>query len=114
MTEHAFPSKISGNIFVVRPTGYLNGETCEKLRLFILEAVDRGSRKLLIDLAAVTVINSPGITKLLEVAEDLSATHKAALGFVGVSDLYRDVFQVTGLSGLSTIFDSETQAMKEL
>ncbi|HOT29092.1 MAG TPA: STAS domain-containing protein [Candidatus Ozemobacteraceae bacterium] len=114
MTENAFSFVISGDIYIVRPAGYLNGETCERLRLFLLEAVDRGSRKVLIDLAGVTVINSPGITKLLEVAEDLSATHKAALGFVGVSDLYRDVFQVTGLSGLSTIFDSETQAAEEL
>lgn len=80
----------------------------------LLNSVDLGSRKLLIDLAAVTVINSPGITKLLEIAEELAGIRKAALGFIGVSDLYRDVFQVTGLSGLSTIFDSESQAAEEL
>lgn len=114
MTSNPFPAQAVGNIFIVRPSGYLGDEACLGLKSQVLEALNQGAGKVLIDLAAVAVINSPGITRLLEIAEEVTGTHRADLGFVGVTDLYRDVFQVTGLSSLATIFEDEPQAIREL
>ncbi len=111
MTINKFISLKYGKVFIVRPTGYLNDATGDLLRNQLLAAVNDGFTIFLLDLTGVTVINSPGVTRLLEIAEDLTAIHHAVLSFTGVSDLYREVFQVTGLSALATIYSDEQEAL---
>ncbi|GEM_PF-5390300 len=114
MALNKFNSLKHGKLFIVRPSGYLSDETGGLLYNQLLAAVKEGYACFLVDLTEVTVINSPGVTRLLEIAEDLTAVHHSELSLCGVSELYREIFQVTGLASLATIYDSEQEALTAL
>lgn len=111
MTLNNFNCQKHGRLFIVHPTGYLNDETGNLLYNQLMAAVNEGFTCFLLDLTEVTVINSPGVTRLLEIAEDLTAVHHSELSFSGVSELYQEIFQVTGLASLVTIYRSEQEAL---
>lgn len=113
MNNIDFPAAMSGNTMIIRPTGYLNTETCLKLKLAIQGEIKNGCRQFLLNLAKVTVINSPGITQLLEIAEEVICDHKGRLAFAEVSQLYQEVFQVIGLNRLVDIYDNEQEALAD-
>lgn len=114
MTLNKFTSLKRGKLFIVRPTGYLNEETGSLLYDHLTAATNEGFTCFLLDLTEVTVINSPGVTRLLEIAEDLTAVHHSELSLCGVSELYQEIFQVTGLSSLVTIYNNDQEAITAL
>lgn len=114
MQTHEFPRQLKDKVLVIRPAGYLNEELCLKLKKELLQDLKKGTSLFVLDLEKVTVINSSGITQLLEIAEEVILNHKGKLGFSGVSQLYLEVFQVIGLTGIADIYSSEQEAVEDL
>lgn len=114
MQTYEIPRKLIGKILVIRPVGYMNEELCLKLKKELQQDLKSGASLFVLDLEKVTVINSSGITQLLEIAEEVILNHKGKLAFSGVSQLYLEVFQVIGLTGIADIYATEHEAIEDL
>jgi len=101
----------SGDALFLRPQGYLDELAGQQLRDAALEAISQGVRLFILNFEKTTVIYSPGITQILELAEDVVYDHKSKLALVGVSSLYSEVFQVVGLTRMVEVFPSEEAAL---
>ncbi|MFZ5949528.1 MAG: STAS domain-containing protein [Candidatus Rifleibacteriota bacterium] len=101
-------------VLILRPSGYLNEEAFLKLRAVIDARLEEGWKDLVFNLEAVSVINSPGITQLLELTETVLYDYRGTIALVKVPALYVEVFQVIGLLRLTEVFSSEEDAVKRL
>lgn len=114
MTNFSSQAEMIETVFVIRPSGYLDEAGGKALRTAFNEPLQRGCQKFLINLAGTPVINSQGITQILEICEAVIFEQKGSLALVGLSELYTDVFEVVGIMQLVTVYSDEAAALKEL
>jgi anti-anti-sigma factor len=111
MPEFKCETIVQGEACIVRTHGYLNDEAGRAVRTACEAVAPQGVKRFIISLADSPVINSPGITALLELAEWLVYEQKVRLIFVGLKDLHKNVFKVVGLLKLSTLHEDENSAL---
>ncbi|OGK05308.1 MAG: hypothetical protein A2W80_16715 [Candidatus Riflebacteria bacterium GWC2_50_8] len=113
MSEFKLEKEFAGDVLILRPEGYFNEQAGQTVRAFIKDSPVEKTRKVVLNLAKVAVINSPGITQILELTEDILYEIKGKIVLVGVSQLYLEVFQVIGLTGMTSIFVDEKSAIAQ-
>lgn len=69
-----------------------------------------GGARVLLDFRKVDYINSTGIAVIVGVLAMARAENRV-VGAYGLSDHYREVFQITRLADFMTIYDDETAAV---
>lgn len=111
MSTFTCETALQGESFVVRSRGYLDEEGGRALREAVEVAIPQGFRRLILNLSGSAVINSQGITQLLEIAELVVMRRKSKLAFVGLTDLQRNVFNVMGLLRLGKAYADEAAAL---
>ena len=114
MASITVTSSEKDSVCVIRPSGYLDEIGGKELREAFHPFLQKGFKKFILNLAGTPVINSQGITQILELGEELLYDQKAVLAIVGLSELYLDVFQVVGISKFAKIVSNEENALKEL
>lgn len=114
MSQYSFDKLLSGNICILRFTGYFDAAAGEELRQSVCDISSQSIRNLVLNLEKVSVINSPGITKILELTEDFVYERSGQVAMVGVSQLYQEVFQVVGLTSLATLCLDEKSALEKV
>lgn len=114
MAPVSFNNSEKAGIYLVRPSGYLDETGGVELRLAFDVPLQKGFKKFLLDLKGAPVINSQGITQILELGEALLYDQKATLAITGLSELYLDVFQVVGITKFAKIYGTEEEALKAL
>lgn len=116
MTVETFELRVAesiGAVAVLEVTGYINNEGGEAIAREAGRLLDAGTRVLLFDLHATRIINSIGISLLLEVLErtlDLGGT----LAFCCLSPSISKTFQIMGLAQYARIFPDRATALGEL
>ena len=113
MSEFKFKREYAGDVLILRPEGYFNEQAGQVVRAFLKESPAEKTRMVVLNLEKVAVINSPGITQILELTEEILYERKGQLALVGVSQLYLEVFQVIGLTGMASIFPDEKSAIAQ-
>lgn len=103
-----------GDCYIIRPSGYLDQVAGKAVRAFFEPPLGQGVRKFILNLEGSPVINSQGITQLLELVETLQYDFKATLALVGLSNLHLDVFHVIGILKLVQVFPDEGAALQGL
>jgi anti-anti-sigma factor len=73
--------------------------------------VSDGVNKMLLNCEQLTYINSSGLRVILVVAKELTRT-EGELRICGLKDPVRQVFDITGFSGILTVLDSESEALE--
>ena len=101
------------SVCVVRPSGYLDETGGKELLAAFNPPLQKGFKKFILNLSGTPVINSQGITQILELGEMLMYDQKAVLAIVGLSELYLDVFQVVGIAKFAKILPNEETALKD-
>jgi len=114
MSEYKFDKQISGDFFILRFEGYFNEQAGRAVRQTMRESLGESARNLVLNLEKASVINSPGITQILELVEDFTYERKGQVAFVGVSQLYQEVFQVVGLTSMASMCNDEKTAMAQI
>ncbi len=102
------------DVFIASPSGYLDEDGGQAFRRIVKGSFQKGFKKFIINLSANPVINSLGITQILETFEEILYDQKGAIGIVALSEIYYDVFQVVGILRLVKLFSDEEEALKEL
>ncbi|MBS1912459.1 MAG: STAS domain-containing protein [Bacteroidetes bacterium] len=103
-----------GQIWLVEPRGeFVGGDETDELRTALDEANKAGATKLLVDLAGVSYLNSTALGVLI--AGHTSFTKRGAeIVLCNVSDNIRNIFVITKLTLVFTIYESRDEALKHL
>jgi anti-anti-sigma factor len=70
--EFKLTSEVKGDVLIIYTSGYVNNEGGEKIATEFSGHFDKGIRKVVIDLEKSKVVNSIGISFLIEVIEKLN------------------------------------------
>lgn len=103
-------SRKSGEMLVVYIDGYLNSLLGEEVERVVQEALDTGSRKVLLNFEGTRLINSIGISIIIEVVEKIMG-RSGMLAFCCLSRINRELFQMTGVARYVRVFDTEEEAL---
>ena len=114
MTEElrvAVERRNGGAILYTR--GYINNVGGEEIANRAYELMDGGVRALLLNLRDTKIVNSIGISILIEIIEKM-IDRGGKIGFCCLTPVIHKTFQIMGLANYASIFDSEDAAVREM
>lgn len=102
-----------GPLAVVYTEGYINNQGGEEIARAAYELVDGGYRRLLLNLTGTKIINSIGISILIEIIEKMIEI-EGKLAFCNLTHTIDKTFHIMGLSQYASIFPDEASALDTL
>ncbi|HVS31316.1 MAG TPA: STAS domain-containing protein [Thermoanaerobaculia bacterium] len=114
MTEElrvAVERRTAGAILYTK--GYINNVGGEEIANRAYELMDEDVRMLLLNLRETKIVNSIGISILIEIIEKMM-DKGGKIAFCCLTPVIHKTFQIMGLANYATIYDSEESAVKEL
>ncbi len=100
-------------VAVVYTDGYINNQGGEEIAKVAYELLDEGYKKLLLNLAETKIVNSIGISILIEIIEKMIEV-EGKLAFCNLTPTIDKTFHIMGLAQYTSIFQDETAAMEGL
>lgn len=101
-----------GDVTVMDVSGRITlGEGSSSLRESIRELLNKGQRKILLNLADVSYIDSSGIGELVSGYTSV-ANQGGKLKLVNLTKRVRDLLQITKLYTVFEVFDDEAEAVR--
>jgi len=98
---------------LIAAAGYINNEGGQAIADAATELIDGGCGTLLIDLDGTRIINSIGVSILLEIMEKL-LEDKGTLAFCNLTPTISKTFEIMGLVQYATVFPDRDTARSEL
>ncbi|MEB3198511.1 MAG: STAS domain-containing protein [Candidatus Sericytochromatia bacterium] len=102
-----------GRYAVLATEGYINNVGGERLGEAANLLMAEGYTRLVINLEKSTVINSIGISILIEVIEKMQESH-GALAFCHLTRTIQKTFTIMGLAQYAAVFETEPEAVQAL
>ena len=93
--------------------GYINNIGGEEIANRAYELMDGGVTTLLLNLRETKIVNSIGISILIEIIEKM-IDRGGRIGFCCLTPVIHKTFQIMGLANYAAIYDTEDAATKEL
>jgi anti-anti-sigma factor len=103
-------AKEKGDVTILHVAGYLNSLMGETLEDSVNGRMESGKMKLILNFGKTRMINSVGISIIIGIVETISEKG-GILAFTNLSRVNRELFDITGVSNLVKIFDSEEDAL---
>lgn len=102
----------SGEIGVIELKGSLvGGEETDELRNAVQDFIEQGNKKLIIDLAKVTYLNSTAIGVLVS-AHTTYSRNKGRIRLCGINKNINNIFVITKLTMVFDIAETREEAIK--
>ena len=98
---------------VLYTKGYINNVGGEEIANRAYELMDDGVRTLLLNLRETKIVNSIGISILIEIIEKM-IEKGGKIGFCCLTPVIHKTFHIMGLANYASIFDSEETAIQQL
>ena len=95
---------------ILRTDGYVNNLGGEKIAEVANQLIDEGVRCVILNLEKSQVVNSIGISILIEVIERMVEEEGGRIAFCHLTKTIAKTFQIMGLTQYAQIYDSETEA----
>jgi anti-sigma B factor antagonist len=105
-------SELDEQTTVVSVEGELDLSTAPRLKAVLIESLDAGSERIVVDLSRVTFIDSTALAVLVGVNKRLPAT--ARLAIVWTLEKVLQIFEFSGTDGLFAIFPTLEQALDDV
>jgi len=103
-------SEMRGDVAILYVDGYLNSLLAETLEKSVLGKMGDGYMKFIMDFDRTRMINSIGISIVIGIVK--SITEKGGvLAFTHLSRVNRELFDITGVSGLVKVFKDKEEAL---
>jgi len=106
-------SRLDGDAAIIYPKGYLNNLSGESLVIECGIYIGKGITKIVVNFGETSLINSIGISLLLQIIEDLRNI-KGTICCTNMSKFLKDTFEMLGLMKHMSVFPTETEALKYL
>ncbi|MDE2923602.1 MAG: STAS domain-containing protein [Acidobacteriota bacterium] len=98
---------------VIYTDGYINNQGGEEIAEAAYGLLDEGFGTLLLNLAGTKIVNSIGISILIEIIEKMIEV-EGRLSFCNLTPTIEKTFHIMGLAQYSSIFPDEQAAVTEL
>ena len=102
-----------GDAAILCTRGYINNLGGEEIASRAYELMDDGVRTLLLNLKETKIVNSIGISILIEVIEKMTEKD-GRIAFCCLTPVIQKTFQIMGLAQYAAIFTDEDSATREL
>jgi anti-anti-sigma factor len=113
MSDFQVTVKEVDNVVVLATDGYLNNIGGEKISEICDEYLDKGKNMFLINLEKSTVVNSIGVSILIEIIEKLQEVD-GKLAYCNLASIVEKTFNIMGLTKYSTIYKDEEAGLSDL
>src|SRR3954465_11378915 len=98
---------------VIYTEGYVNNQGGEGIARVAYKLIDEGLRVLLLNLGGTKIVNSIGISILIEIIEKMIEI-TGRRGFCSLTPTIEKTFHIMGLAQYAPIFSDETSAVAQL
>ena len=109
--EFNLTTRSEGDIVIIKTSGYLNNVGGEQIAEECYKEIDAGKKLFLIDLEESKVVNSIGVSILIEIIEKLQDVD-GKLGYYNLAPIVEKTFNIMGLTKYSSVFQSESEALE--
>ena len=106
-------SEVHGKVAVINAPSYVNNQAAEAIAAEGTRLVEDGVIHLILNLAESKVVNSVGISIIIEVI-DKATKNGGSLSFCCVSPTIEKTFQIMGLKQLAGIYQDESMALASI
>lgn len=113
MSSFIKSTKEANQIVIIETDGYLNNEGGEAISAICYEKIKVGQHKFLINMAGTKVVNSIGVSILIEIIEKLQEVN-GKIGYYNLAPIVAKTFNIMGLTKYSTVFATEEEAVGAL
>ena len=113
MSDFSLTTKKEGEILIIKTDGYLNNVGGEKIAEACYENIDSGTKNILLDLENSKVVNSIGVSILIEIIEKLQEVD-GKLAYCNLASIVDKTFNIMGLTKYSTIYKDEEAGISDL
>ncbi len=104
----------NGEVIIIEPKGSLvGGDETDELRTVVADLIEKGNKKLVVDLGKVTYMNSTAIGALVS-AHTSYANRKGKVVLCNVNKSINNIFVVTKLSMIFQVADDRPEAVLAL
>ena len=110
MSDFSLSVREQGDVVVIETTGYLNNVGGEKVSEACYEKMDGGKKHFLLNLENSRVVNSIGVSILIEIIEKLQDVD-GKLGYYNLAPIVEKTFNIMGLTKYSTVYGSEAEGV---
>ena len=90
------------DLLIVRPRGRLDSSSAPEMERLIAEQLDTGTQRLVLDFTSLDYISSAGLRVVLVAGKKLRAS-KGKMVLVGLQDMVREVFEMSGFLALFAV-----------
>ena len=97
---------------VIYTEGYINNQGGEEIARVAYELIDRGRKNLLLNLAGTKIVNSIGISILIEIIEKMLEID-GKLAFCNLTPTIEKTFNIMGLTQYADIYADEEAAVDQ-
>ena len=111
MSEFTIKEDVVDDIVILETDGYLNNIGGEKISEVFDKYLNEKKNKFLINLEKTTVVNSIGVSILIEIIEKLQDVD-GKLGYYNLAPIVEKTFNIMGLTKYSTIYGSEPEGLE--
>ena len=111
MSDFTIKVREEGDITILETSGYLNNFGGDRVASICKQSISEGKRKLLINMEDTKMVNSIGVSILIEVIEDLQGVN-GKIAYYNVAPIVEKTFNIMGITNYSKIFTSEEDAIK--
>jgi len=114
MTDRAFTASIrmQDNLPIIDMAGDINAFADQELQDIYTIAASHSTSTIALNFSAVTYINSTGIALIVNLLAQARKSGKR-LAVFGLSDHYKEIFQITRLVDFLTIYPDEASLLAE-
>ena len=113
MSDFITSVKDNNSIVIIETNGYLNNVGGEAVSAVVYEKMAQGQTKFLINMAGTKIVNSIGVSILIEIIEKLQEV-EGKIGYYNLAPIVAKTFNIMGLTKYSSVFESEEAAVNEL
>jgi len=113
MNEFITNVKENNSIVIIETNGYLNNVGGEAVSTLVYEKMGQGKTKFLINMASTKIVNSIGVSILIEIIEKLQEVN-GKIGYYNLAPIVAKTFNIMGLTKYSTVYETEEAAVNEL
>ncbi|HVR30522.1 MAG TPA: STAS domain-containing protein [Thermoanaerobaculia bacterium] len=99
-------------IAMIYTDGYINNQGGEEIARVAYQLVDEGYRSLVLNLEKTKIVNSIGISILIEIIEKMLEVG-GRLGFCNLTPTIHKTFHIMGLAQYTTIYPDEAAALAQ-
>ncbi len=101
------------DILILRPRGRLDSSSSPELERVVTEQLETGTQRVVFDFSALDYISSAGLRVVLLAGKKLRSS-KGKLVLVGLSDMVREVFDMSGFLTLFAVTNTLDEGLAKV